>query len=125
MTKYSIDAPKVIKGLECCSDTPRIPKCEDCPYVDIKEDGTCYSLQPILSDALKLVHQQRAMIASLQSALDMANLELANNLISKSYSAEDGEACIECMHDFIQKYSASIELTPEDIYNKELNKTCQ
>ena len=50
------DREKVIKALECCCVKPS-PKCEACLYAD-EVDGTCFTMDKMLSDALALLKAQ-------------------------------------------------------------------
>lgn len=53
---------KVIKGLECCAkyadsmeDFPSA--CDDCPYNDDSDIGSCSSLAPLLTDAIEMLRE--------------------------------------------------------------------
>ena len=54
------DRAEVIKALECCAKLQSIAPydsypCDDCPYNDDEDVGTCGSLLPLLADALELL----------------------------------------------------------------------
>ena len=56
-----MDRAKVIKGLECCVayyNSPGYDACDDCPYDDDGDIGTCANNAPLLADALALIKEQ-------------------------------------------------------------------
>ena len=62
------DREKVIKGLECCSNTTEWkhladPNCEECPYAAGKD--TCTTIIPLMRDALELLKAQEPRVMSL------------------------------------------------------------
>ncbi len=61
---------KVIKGLECCCVKP-VPECEACPYAD-EVDGTCFTMDKMLSDALALLKAQEPRVMTWQEIVDAA-----------------------------------------------------
>lgn len=63
-----IDRKKVIKGLECCTSAGFTPECENCPYCDNPDDGTCVSLHKMLSDALTLLKEDMTIISQYHRA---------------------------------------------------------
>lgn len=60
---------KVIKGLECCYVKP-IPECKACPYAN-EIDGTCFTMDKMILDALNLLKAQEAPTdVSISSAIE-------------------------------------------------------
>ena len=60
-----IDREKVMKGLECCvmlNGGSMYRVCDDCPYNDNREEGTCISIIPLLEDARSLLADQAQLV---------------------------------------------------------------
>ena len=67
------DRNKVIKGLECCADLQRKTinrDCDACPYNDDPELGTCFTLFPVIRDALALLKADQAQLVEQRKRLE-------------------------------------------------------
>ena len=98
-----IDREKLIKGLACCDNMEndgQYLECDQCPYNDDMELGTCLSLTTLHRDAHDLLKadqteliRQRDIIAQLQATLDLANGKLIN-MGYEPYDCDDGRQAL-------------------------------